>query len=189
VINPSFPLIIIPLLLLLAFTHSIAVIKREWSGQTVSWWLTLPYSRSELLLAKLVGVYIRFLELVAWSIVILALLAAAGMLLNPFLWTIPVIGSLAVAAVKYYLLIAAASPLAITLGLLLAVIRHSRLSPLIPPIWIFIVLLTALFFSDKAMTAILSPSYLLLSRVVFSLPLSAIIFGVTSYILKEQTEA
>jgi len=187
-INPSFQLILIPLLLLLAFIHSLAAIKREWSGQTASWWLTLPYPRSELLLAKLVGIYIRFLEMVVWSMAILILIAVAGVLLNPILWTTQVIGGLTVAAVKDYLLIATASPLVIVLGMLLAVIRHSRLRPLIPPIWILIILLISLLFSGKAMAAILPPSYLLFIRIVVSLLLSAIIFGVTSYILQEQTE-
>jgi hypothetical protein len=126
--------------------------------------------------------------MVVWSMAILILIAVAGVLLNPILWTTQVIGGLTVAAVKDYLLIATASPLVIVLGMLLAVIRHSRLRPLIPPIWILIILLISLLFSGKAMAAILPPSYLLFIRIVVSLLLSAIIFGVTSYILQEQTE-
>ncbi len=168
---------IMPVVLILTFIISMSVISREWSAQTVFWWLTLPYPRAELLAAKLVGAYFRFLKIVAWSLIVLAVFAVAGMLLNPALWSLSMLVGVAVRTARAYLLTVAVSPLAVTLGLFLAVTRHSRLRPLIPLIWVLMILLFL--------------SYLPVSLVVaglLGLPLAAVIFGVTSYILTEQTE-
>ncbi len=197
----------IPFLLFPAFVSSIGLIGREWSGQTVSWWLTLPYPRAELLLAKLVGMFIRFLKGVAVSVALLALFALAGALLYPAAWTAGALGAAAVVAARLYLLIIVISPLAITLGMLIAVTRKSRLSPLTPIILVaaiypFSLLMryitdcfvkttvdgTAISLAFPASASSLNPSMIVIG-IGCVLILSAIVFGVSSYILAEQTEA
>jgi ABC-type transport system involved in multi-copper enzyme maturation permease subunit len=113
-------------LVIFALIDAMACINREWSGQTVSWWLTLPYPRAELLAAKLAGVYIRFLKVVTLSIAALVIIAAAaGMLINPGLWTAQAIWIMATTEARDYILIIAASPLVINYGMFLAVTRQS----------------------------------------------------------------
>ncbi|MGD0152857.1 MAG: hypothetical protein ABSC17_03700 [Thermacetogeniaceae bacterium] len=205
-IGPMVLLIFIPFLIFAAFGPSIGLVGREWSGQTVSWWLTLPYPRAELLFAKLVGMFIHWLKIAAGSVVVLAVFAAVGMLLNPVVWTTGALGIAAAVAVKLYILTIAATPLAITMGMLISVTRHSRLRPLMPIIMIMAIWLAtsainyvviSLFHNTAGDVAFpyVSPALssinplFMITSIVAGLFLSAIIFGAASYILAEQTEA
>ena len=192
-------------LLFVAFFSASSRIAREWRGQTISWWLTVPCSRLELLSAKMLGAMIHLIKIAGSSIVVLALLAIGGILFRPDIWTVPAINAAAIMFLELYLLTIIISPLAMALGMLFAVIIRSRLKPLSPFIIAFVVsaviagqnYLLPIFgqVDESAQLPIvaeipvfaLSPMTIVL-KVVLILLMAAAIFGLSTYLLAEQTE-
>lgn len=202
-VAPVTLLIVIPYLTMINFALAASTIRQEWRGQTVAWWLTLPHSRLKLLLAKLVANFIRFIKILGLSIAVLIILAVVGLVLNPAVWTIPTLSGIAITAVKLYALTIIVSPAAITLGMFLAVILHSRLKPFVPIIWIlagftfssasvFISKFFVLAIENAAISPVpelpLTTLTFLIYGVIVPMAMSAIFLGASTYILAEHTE-
>jgi len=109
-------------------------LKREWTGNTLGWWLALPYPRSRLLLAKLaasfglaVGISVLFFAGVA--IVETFNLLVHGLGFGDF-------GRFVKLELHFLLILVVVSPLMQALGLLIAAVSKSSLRPLTPLLWI-----------------------------------------------------
>ena len=192
-------------LLLAAFFLASSQISREWREQTISWWLTVPCSRSELLASKLLGTLIRLTKIAGISIVATALIALGWILLKPDIWTMPAISAAALMASKLYILTIIVSPLAMALGMFFAVLTRSRFKFFAPFIIAFVgaafgvvanYLLPILGKTqvDIQLTLISQIPVFNLSftaiviRVVLMLFIAAVILALSSYLLAEQTE-
>lgn len=185
----------------IAFAFSLSSIKREWRDQTVSWWLTLPYPRSELLLAKLVASFLRLLRISVWFIAFLAVVVFMGRLLNPSQWTMVVLGNFIQSWVLLFIVTLLVSPLAMNLGMLMALTLRTR-KPWTPLLWGLTASVLGISFgyinqlgfskSGPAQTFIDPLPYVSLSTmaatVLVMLLVAAIIFGISCYVLAEQTE-
>lgn len=189
----------LPVLLVLSFTFSLGSIQREWKGQTVSWWLSLPYSRSKLLLAKLVGNFLRVLKISVWLIAFMAIVAVIGRVLNPSQWTVALVINFFQSWLILYIMTLVVSPLTMSLGMLLAV-TSKACRPLIPVVW-GLALTLIIFainyinpFNSKGPTQLpLGPfpvpslSSMAFKAIVMVL-IAVIVFSLSSYVLSEQTE-
>jgi len=118
----------------LVFGFSYRSVKREWTGSTFGWWLTLPYSRARLLLAKYAASLGQTgIALAAYfgAVTLLALYNAAvhgasGSELRQF----------AEVAVQYLLIVAFISPFMLSLGLLTGILVRSHWKALLPLTWV-----------------------------------------------------
>ncbi|CAJ1003316.1 MULTISPECIES: ABC transporter permease subunit [Bacillales] len=118
----------------LTFMISFRVLLREWKNGTVGWWITLPYSRSTLLLAKFGAAFLHMLlvyVLFFGSLTLLVLYNAAVHGLG----TAPLHNLFAGEAVFATVLLGLA-PFMLALGLLTAAVAHSRWVVLTPLLWI-----------------------------------------------------
>ncbi|MBB6731644.1 ABC transporter permease [Cohnella zeiphila] len=118
----------------LVFGISYRLVKREWSNGTYGWWLTLPFSRSKLMLAKYAASLAQAgLTLLVYfaAIVLLALYNAA---LHGT--TAEGVRSFGAVAAQYLLVVAAIAPFMLSLGLLAGVLVRSRLKGISPLVWI-----------------------------------------------------
>jgi ABC-2 type transport system permease protein len=118
----------------LTFMISFRVLIREWKNGTIGWWITLPYSRSGLLLAKFCAAALHTLIVYALffgGLTLLALYSAAvhGLGAAPLRGWFN--GEAIIAAVLLGL-----APLLLALGLLTASVAYSRWVALTPLLWI-----------------------------------------------------
>jgi len=205
-LGPFSLLAFVPVFLLFAaFISASSQISREWREQTISWWLTVPCSRSELLASKLLGALIRLTKIAGISIVATALIALGWILVKPDIWTMPAISVAALMASKLYILTIIVLPLAMALGMFFAVLMRSRFKFFAPFIIAFVgaafgaganYLLPILGKTevDTQLTLIsqipvfnLSLTAIVL-RVGLMLVIAAVILALSSYLLAEQTE-
>lgn len=117
------------------FGLSISKITREWSGETVGWWLTIPCSRQTLISAKFVAAFMRsvLIALAAYFLILLfggyATLISAGLSFKYF-------GSFAESGIYFVTFDICSFPLAITSGLLYGALVRTKWRPAIPLFWI-----------------------------------------------------
>ena len=192
-------------LLFAAFILASSQISREWREQTISWWLTVPCSRSELLASKLLGALILLTKIAGISIVATALITLGWILVKPDIWTMPAISTAALMASKLYMLTIIVSPLALALGMFFAVLMRSRFKFLAPLIIAFVgaafgvganyllpilgktevdiqlTLMSQIPLFNLSLTAIVL-------RIGLMLVITVVILALSSYILAEQTE-
>lgn len=117
-----------------AFIATLRSIKREWRNETVGWWITLPYSRGWLLAAKYIGAILK---------IILVYVGFSALLLLLSLYSAAVHGdgfepvSVLLSGFGYiYTILLMVTPLMLSLGMLTAAIRRSRLRAFAPIAWI-----------------------------------------------------
>jgi hypothetical protein len=205
-IGPFSLLAFIPaFLLFFAFFTASSQISREWKGQTITWWLAIPCSRSELLSAKMLGALVRLIKITVVSAVAMAILVLGGILVKPDIWTMPAISTAAIMTLKLYMLTIVVSPLAIAMGMFFAIIIRSRLKPLSPFITAFVISAFAAgtnyllpIFGKVEINAqstivpqiavLYFPFTTIILRVVLMLLIAAVVFVLSSYLLAEQTE-
>ncbi|WP_027092344.1 ABC transporter permease [Cohnella thermotolerans] len=125
------------------FGVSFGMLKREWSNGTSDWWLTLPYSRTKLLLSKLAAS-------AAQSFLLLFIYFAALMLLELYNLAINggdmgAFGTFVSLEAQYLFVVFVTSPFMLSLGLLAGVVGRSKWRPLLPLVWILFGLLGNVF--------------------------------------------
>ncbi|RUS47996.1 ABC transporter permease subunit [Cohnella sp. AR92] len=118
-------------------------LKREWSDGTLGWWLTLPYSRSKLLLAKFAASLAQSLAIAVLFFVALAVFEAYDVLLHGL--SIDLLRRFVTQESEYFLLLLISSPFMLALGLMMAAMGKSKLKMLKPLVWIAFGLLGNLF--------------------------------------------
>ncbi|MGG1313888.1 ABC transporter permease [Cohnella laeviribosi] len=109
-------------------------LNREWSDQTYGWWLTLPYSRFRLLLAKFAASLVQgmILGVIAFG-VLLVLVLYTSLLHGKGLGEV---ADFVQIELQYMLVTAAAVPFMTALGMAAAIIWRSKAKGLLPLIWI-----------------------------------------------------
>jgi len=118
----------------IAFGISFSILKREWSNGTVGWWLTLPYSRSKLLLAKLAAAAAQAFVLFLIYFFGVLLLELFNVLLHGNAWN--EVGEFLTVEGEYLFIVLVISPFMLALGQLAATVARTKLRPLLPLVWI-----------------------------------------------------
>ncbi len=114
---------------------SAGAMNREWKNNTVGWWLSLPYSRMTLVLAKFLSNLWRALLIVV-AIDILAILAFLyAMIFDPHL-TINSFGKFLLAGANLTIVLVVISPLIVSLGMLTAVLGRTGYRFFVPMVWV-----------------------------------------------------
>ncbi|GGE56871.1 hypothetical protein GCM10011391_39730 [Pullulanibacillus camelliae] len=108
--------------------------KREWSNDTLGWWLSLPYSRLALIGAKYVANLIQCLMILAAILVVgFIYVVYIAAITSSFNW--PMIGQFMILGCNWMLLIALACPILIGLGQFLAISQYTNLRVITPILW------------------------------------------------------
>lgn len=195
-------LLFAPFLIYFPFGYSMSSISYEWQNETIGWWLTLPYSRTFLLSAKWVASFLRFVKTIVLIFAVVIVLELEAILLRPDLYTVQhlfrdlqfdTIGAC------YIILL---SPLAILVGVTIAIVRRSHWKPASPLFWVGFILLSNVY-SVKALglTPQSAPNGYptqgihlsmsgngLLTTLLISLVASALLFAFSTYILDRHVE-
>ncbi|MCY9515800.1 ABC transporter permease [Paenibacillus apiarius] len=118
----------------MSFMLAYSLVKKEWKNGTLGWWLSLPYSRSTLILSKY-----------AASLCVVFLIFTAAWLITLFFYVYATIwqGSFEVAGLLsfmsgssvWYLFVLAVIPFMNAFGLFTSIAGQSRLKPLTPLLW------------------------------------------------------
>lgn len=119
----------------MVFGMSSGMAGREWRNGTVEWWLTLPMSRPRLVTAKVIATILRSLIIFATAYIVVSILGIYTQLLHGNGLGHDV-SQFLLAGLKWMGLVAAVTPLAGALGILFAILRHSRARPALPLIWV-----------------------------------------------------
>ncbi|MDP4093305.1 MAG: hypothetical protein Q8920_08090 [Bacillota bacterium] len=189
-------------LLFTSFFTSMAMIIREWKGNTVGWWLQLPYSRKMLLGAKFTAGFIRFLRVAVIALVISLAFWIEGMILKPSIWKHYDVGYVTTELGKMYIEILALCPLLIVSGMLFAILRHTKFRPVSPLFWVayggLISLMFSTFFNSKTNTDFrstwtfafpgLSTGTTLIVGILLSFVLAYLIFQFAAFLLEKHAE-
>ncbi|MDD9148356.1 MULTISPECIES: ABC-2 transporter permease [unclassified Sporolactobacillus] len=117
------------------FGLSISRIVREWKGETVGWWLTLPYSRQTLILAKFIAGLMRSLLIALAAYVLIFLFGGYATLISASL-SLQDFGVFAESGLYFFLLDICFFPLAIAFGLLYGTLIRTKWRPAVPLFWI-----------------------------------------------------
>lgn len=192
----------IPFLIITSFGVSMSIIGSEWQNDTAGWWLSLPYSRNFLLGAKCTASFLRFIQSMLIILVVGLALALEAILIKPDLYTMQqLFGGLQLGIQNAFWNILL-SPIAILLGVTLAIVKQSHWKPALPLFWISFILMINLYFNKFLNFAtenapndnpplgisinMSSNNYLALILVAFTL--SALLFAISSYLLDRHVE-
>jgi ABC-2 type transport system permease protein len=117
-----------------AFGNAIAQIVHEWKNGTVGWWLSLPYSRLQLIMAKFVATLIRTIIFFACFYAVISILGVYTIALHgPF--SLGIAARFLVSGLKWFGLLLCVCPFAAAFGIFFGVLRESRAKPLLPLFW------------------------------------------------------
>lgn len=116
------------------FGISINLINREWQNDTVGWWLSLPYKRSQLVFSKLAAGLIRGLILSLIIFVLVGLFTLYIMFLNGSLYN-HFVGGFLLPGIKWFLLLVGISPFAASAGTFMGILAHTKARPALPLMW------------------------------------------------------
>lgn len=117
------------------FGLTISRIVREWRGETVGWWLTLPCSRQTLISAKFAAGFMMSI-LIALAVYVLILLFGGYAALISATLSLKDFGSFAESGLWFFFLDICSFPLAIAFGLLYGTLAQTKWRPAIPLFWI-----------------------------------------------------
>lgn len=118
----------------IAFGMGYSLVNREWEGGTSGWWLTLPYSRTQLISAKLWASLLQTWMIYLLAFVVCLLLGCYVMLLQGILSFSDLLGFMFLGFV-WFLLMVGISPFTTAFGVLNAVLVKSRIKALLVLLW------------------------------------------------------
>lgn len=129
-----------PILLLVQLVMGMVIVRREWRSGTAAWWLTLPYSRSLLLISKAIAAFVHFFRafIMMWCFALFFVLEAS--VLRPDIYKLADLPSFFHLSLLGGLWMIALSPAIIFIGITLGTLMQSRLKPLLPLVWVCIIL-------------------------------------------------
>jgi ABC-2 type transport system permease protein len=130
------PFVIMPI----AFT----LINKEWKNRTYGWWLSLPYSRVWLLLCKWIGTLLQMLKVYLLFMLGIIVFTLYAMILTGD-YSMATLYDQLKTAFKYLLFLLVIFPVIASYGLLTGVIAQTKLKPLMPLMWLVMVLSINLF--------------------------------------------
>lgn len=130
------PFVIMPI----AFT----LINKEWKNRTYGWWLSLPYSRVWLLLCKWIGTLLQMLKVYLLFLLLIIVFTLYAMILTGD-YSMATLYDQFETAFKYLLFLLVIFPVIASFGLLTGVIAQTKLKPLMPLMWLMMILSINLF--------------------------------------------
>ncbi len=189
-------------LISIPYADSIYLNSKEWQEGTTGWWLTLPYSRSILLSAKIVASFWRVLKMYAiFFVSTLVMTLFYNFILPDFLFHPQLLDLFqGYANVLAWLLVM--SPFSILLGSLIVIIAKSYWAPAHSLSWIGLGLLANLYVAMafglapiNTSSALLKQGYFLsvngtnyFTTLLISLAASTLLFAFSVYLLKRHVE-
>lgn len=189
-------------LISIPYADSIYLHSKEWQEGTTGWWLTLPYSRTLLLCAKIVASFWRVLKMYAIFFgSALVMMIFYNLMLPDFLYHPQLLNLFrGYAIVLAWLLVM--SPLSILIGSLTLIIAKSYWAPAYYLSWIGLGLLANLYVAMifglapiNTSSALLEQGYFLsvngtnyFTTLLISLAASALLFAFSVYLLKQHVE-
>lgn len=117
------------------FGLSISLIHREWRNETVGWWLTFPYPRSTLVVAKFWAMLVRGVSLACSILLLIIVFGAFATLVSSTLSFGDFLAFIKSGLIPI-LLDLAALPLAVGAGLILGTLGRTKFRPAMPLFWI-----------------------------------------------------
>lgn len=111
------------------------MIKREWENDSYGWWLTLPYPRTWLVVAKWIAGWLRAAT-VAAAFAVLALLYAVLIAAWLPYYTWADVSRFLAASGDWLALLVGVCPILLSMGQLLAVSAFTAVRPLSPLLWV-----------------------------------------------------
>ncbi len=118
----------------MAFGKATSLIVYEWRNGTVGWWLSLPMSRISLITAKYVAALLRTMQFFILSFFLIAFLGLYTMFLKGS-FSAQASTAFLMTGLKWYGLLICLCPITGAFGVLLGVLRESRIRPALPLIW------------------------------------------------------
>jgi len=132
--DPSYFLFTAYMFPFMIFGIAVRAFKREWTGGTSGWWLTLPYSRVLLLGAKAIA---AIAQIVGYMIVYFAIVMLLGVYSRiMFGDRVTSLSGLFGLEVQLFAVLLGIVPLMLAIGLLLVAVRRSKMKWLLPLLWI-----------------------------------------------------
>lgn len=116
---------------------SIRQVNREFQSGTAGWWLSLPYSRSTLVITKAAGSLVQAVRIIAVGFGLIFIWGLYVMLLNPGTFSHDFIAFVQ-AGVKWLMSIIAFTPFVVGFGTMMAIIGKTKARPALPLLWILI---------------------------------------------------
>lgn len=131
----------IPILLFVQLIIGLSMVRREWRNGTAAWWLTLPYSRSLLLMSKAIASFVRFFQtfFIMWCFALFFVLEV--IVLRPDVYKVADLLSFFYLSLLGSLWMISLCPAIIFIGISLGILIQSRLKPLVPLAWVFIIIM------------------------------------------------
>ena len=117
------------------FGISIGRVNREWQNETIGWWLTLPYSRRQLITTKFVASLLMSLMICAGIFILVTLFGLYVMLLNGGSFR-SLAGPFFLSGLKWFLLLISLSPFAASFGTFMGTLSHTKAKPALPLLWV-----------------------------------------------------
>lgn len=178
-----------------AFGNAVGQIIHEWKNGTVGWWLSLPFSRTQLVTAKFIAALLRTIRVFVFAFVLICILGWYTMILQGT-FSVQTAAFLLTSGLKWYALLICACPFAGAFGLLFGVLTESRAKPILPLIWMAIGVLWWLVSSHSATFLKINIvnghlvyyhlSLILLYPFVASLMIAYVILHIAAYLLERQ---
>jgi ABC-2 type transport system permease protein len=178
-----------------AFGNGIGLIVHEWKNGTVGWWLSLPLSRMQLIMAKFVAALLRTILFFSALYIFINFLGWYTLILQGT-FSVQAAAFLLTSGLKWYALLICACPFAAAFGMLIGVLTESRAKPILPLIWIIIGalwwLVTSHGFAFLKINIVdghlvfFHFSLMLLYPFVASLIIAYVILHVAAYLLERQ---
>lgn len=116
------------------FGVAFGALKREWSGGTDGWWLTLPYSRTKLIGAKFMASGAAALALVVIYFVGILLLELYNQLIHGY--DPAALHTFAKLEAEYLLLVVIAAPIMLSFGMFTVMVGRTPFRFLLPLVWV-----------------------------------------------------
>ncbi|HET7577966.1 MAG TPA: ABC transporter permease [Bacillales bacterium] len=113
------------------FFFGYRAVMREFKSNTAGWWLTLPYSRTQLILAKFTSGWLKAVLLIAATYFVIVLFGSFVTLIQARYGLSDLLNFM-ITGLNWYFIIFAFSPFAVSLGVFTATLRYTALKPLIP---------------------------------------------------------
>lgn len=122
------------------FGTSFAVIAKEWKNRMYGWWLSLPYSRDKLLLAKFIANWLQVLQILLFTLVTLFLTTIYGSFISDTI-NLNMVFQYSLDGILWFCILILFYPMIATLSYLTFLSSHTRFKVITPLLWVTLILI------------------------------------------------
>ena len=180
------------------FFWGFGLVKKEWDNETQGWWLTLPYTRTTLLGAKLVANMLQIC-LVLLSLFILSLIYSFYLELIQGAFNGQEMVHFIIIGLNWFILLGLFSPFIMSLGQFLAIANFTAIRVIMPILWFIFMGIGSVFYwgiplfnqlfaqmaGEKAVT-FFPYSYVVFIPIFISIVCSFLILKLSAYLLDKK---